>query len=356
MKLAFATFLLTAAKANAFAVSPPGGAGASSTSTSLPATMKAFVLHEAGPASNLKLEDVPVPTDIGDDEVLIATKAISINPVDYKCRQMDPVLTMVLKTEERPVILGWDVAGIVEKVGSKVDSHKKGDKVFGMVQFVGHGKGYAEYVVAPASHVVTMASNQSFQEAAATTLAALTPLQAMESRVKAGDTVLIHAGSGGTGHFAIQVAKALGAGKVITTSSAKNKDFCMKMGADEHIDYRAVKFEEVAKDVDFVLDGMGGETLERSLKVLKEGSGKVVSLPTPDFPESVTNYAKEHGLTVEFIMVQSGSKDMTTLRDMTEKGQLKAHVSQTLPFEEMPKAHEQLETGRTVGKIVLVKE
>lgn len=356
MKLHFATFLLTAFKATSFTVVPTSTAGASSSATNLSATMKAFVLHEAGSAANLKLEDVPLPDSVGVDQVLIKTKAISINPVDTKVRKSEEGLSGILGTTDRPVILGWDISGVVEKVGSAVTSHKVGDKVFGMVKFVGHGKAYADYVVAPSSHVVTMASNQSFEQAAATTLAALTPLQAMKSRVKPGDTVLIHAGSGGTGHFAIQIAKALGAGKVITTSSAKNKDFCMQMGADQHIDYRSVQFEDVAKDVDFVLDGMGGETLVRSLKVLKEGSGKVVSLPTPDYPHGVPEYAKEHGLTVDFIMVHSDEEDMTTLKEMTENGKLKAHISRTFKFEEMVQAHEQIESGRTIGKIVVLKD
>jgi NADPH:quinone reductase-like Zn-dependent oxidoreductase len=247
-------------------------------------TMKVYNLHEAGPASNLKLEDVDKPTDVGDNEVLIETKAISINPVDYKCRQLDGVITSITRTEDRPVILGWDMAGIVTQGGSEVTDFATGDKVFGMVQFPGHGKVCAEYVVAPADQLAKMASSKTFEEAAATKLAALTPLhQAMQTRVKKGDIVLIHAGSGGTGHFAIQIAKTLGAAKVITTSSAKNKDFCMSMGADEHVDYRSIEFEDIVKDVNFVLESMGGDNLTKSLKVLKDG-GCTITLPTSDFP------------------------------------------------------------------------
>lgn len=206
------------------------------------------------------MSDIEQP-ELGTDEVLVQTKAISINPVDVKVRPVEEVLTMIIG-EERPVILGWDIAGTVAAVGADVKDFEVGDKVFGMVNFPGHGKGYAEYVASPASHLAEMPSNTTFEDAAAATLAALTALQVLKPRVKAGDRILIHAGSGGVGHFAIQIAKNIGA-TVVTTSSAKNRDFLLSLGADEHIDYRQQKFEEVLKDIDFILDGMGGGTCSR---------------------------------------------------------------------------------------------
>jgi len=312
--------------------------------------MKAYGLNQAGGVENLVLSDIEKPI-IKSDEVLVKTKGISINPVDTKVRPHEEGLNMILGTEERPVILGWDISGTVTAVGADVSDFKVSDKVFGMVNFPGHGKAYAEFVAAPAAHLAKMPDNTNFEEAAATTLAALTALQVLTGRVKEGDRVLIHAGSGGVGHLAIQIAKNLGA-TVITTSSAKNRDFCLSLGADEHIDYREQKFEEVLSDIDFVLDGMGGEVLENSVKVVKSG-GKIVSLPTHSFPEPMQAVADKAGVALEFVMVHSSGEDMNTLADMLEAGTLKPHVSNTFPFSKLQDAHLQIESGRTVGKIVV---
>jgi len=312
--------------------------------------MKAYVLNVAGGVENLILSGIEKP-EIRADEVLVQTKAISINPVDVKVRPVDEVLTMILETEDRPVILGWDIAGIVVEVGKEVSGFVVGDKVFGMVNFPGQGRAYAEYVASPASHLAIMPENATFEEAAATTLAALTALQVLRGRVTKGDRILIHAGSGGVGHFAIQIAKGLGA-HVISTSSAKNRDFIMSLGANEHIDYREQKFEEILLDIDFVLDGMGGEVLENSLKVVKYG-GKIVSLPTFEFPANLQTEAGLRNIKLEFVLVKSSGEDMNILSAMIEAGELKPHVSKTFPFENLADAHLQIESGRTVGKIVV---
>ena len=311
--------------------------------------MKAYILNEAGGIENLILSEVEQPSPKA-DEVLVEVKAISINPVDVKVRPVEEVLNMIVGAD-RPVILGWDIAGTVTVVGEGVTLFEPGDCVFGMVNFPGHGKCYAEYVAAPNAHLAKMPGNISFEGAAATTLAALTALQVLQPRIKRGNRVLIHAGSGGVGHFAIQIAKHLGA-HVVTTSSAKNRDFVISIGADEHIDYREQKFEEVASDIDFVLDGMGGEVLKNSLKVVKDGGG-IVSLPTLEFPEEVKAYAEQHNIDVSFVMVQSNGADMNTLKQLVENGSLKPHVSKTFPFAELADAHKQIETGRTVGKAVV---
>lgn len=311
--------------------------------------MKAYVLNEAGGVENLILSEIDKP-ELGVNDVLVATKAISINPVDVKVRPAEEVLNMIIG-EVRPIILGWDIAGTVAAVGADITGFEIGDKVFGMVRFPGHGKAYAEYVASPASHLAKMPVNTTFEEAAATTLAALTALQVLQSRVKAGDRVLIHAGSGGVGHFAIQMAKNIGA-TVVTTSSAKNRDFVLSLGADEHVDYREQKFEEVLRGIDFVLDGMGGAVLENSLKVVKDG-GTIVSLPTHEFSEELKAIAEPRNIKLEFVLVTSNGGDMNTLKEMLEAGTLKPHVSVTFPFEQMAEAHKQIESGRTVGKAVV---
>lgn len=312
--------------------------------------MKAYLLNEAGGVGNLVLSEIEKPKTKA-DEVLVETKAISINPVDVKVRPHNEMLNMIMQTEERPVIIGWDISGVVAEVGADIIDFAVGDKVFGMVNFPGHGKGYSEYVASPADQLAKIPEGTTFEEAAATTLAALTALQVLQPRIKSGDRVLIHAGSGGVGHYAIQMAKQMGA-TVITTSSAKNRDFCMALGANEHIDYREQKFEEVLTDIDFVLDGMGGETLSKSIKILKNGGG-IVSLPTPNFPEDVTAEAEARNLNVEFILVQSNGDDMKQLAGMLENGTLKPHVSVSFPFDKLQDAHLQIESGRTVGKAVV---
>jgi NADPH:quinone reductase-like Zn-dependent oxidoreductase len=311
--------------------------------------MKAYLLKKAGGVGNLILSEVEKPT-LAAGEVLVATKAISINPVDVKVRPIEEVLNMIIG-EVRPIILGWDIAGTVAAVGADVTEFEVGDKVFGMVNFPGHGKAYAEYVASPASHLAKMPTNATFEEAAASTLAALTALQVLKPRVKAGDRVLIHAGSGGVGHFAIQIAKSLGA-KVVATSSGKNRDFVLSLGADEHVDYREQKFEEVLTNIDFVLDGMGGAVLENSLKVVKDG-GTIVSLPTHEFPAELKAIAEPRNIKLEFVMVTSNGGDMNTIKELIEAGTVKPHVSATFPFDKMAAAHEQIESGRTVGKAVV---
>jgi NADPH:quinone reductase-like Zn-dependent oxidoreductase len=311
--------------------------------------MKAYTLNEAGSVDKLILSEIERPKP-KTDEVLIEIKAISINPVDIKTRISTDVINMMIG-DERPVILGWDIAGTVTAVGGDVTKFEPGDSVFGMINFPGHGRAYAEYVAAPESHLAKMPNELSFENAAATTLAALTALQIMQPRVKQGDRVLIHAGSGGVGHFAIQLAKHLGA-YVVATSSSNNRDFVMSLGADEHIDYRSQKFEEVVSDIDFVLDGMGGDVLKNSLKVVKDGSA-IVSLPTHEIPDDVAAYAEKHNIEVSFVLVQSNGKDMDTLKGMLESGVLKPHVSKTFAFIEMADAHTQIESGRTVGKVIV---
>ena len=311
--------------------------------------MKAIILQQTGGTENFQTTEIEKPI-LKNNEVLIETKTLSVNPVDYKVRGNEEVLTMIYGPH-RPAILGWDVAGIVVEVGDEVSSFNIGDPVFGMVNFLGAGNAYAEYVAAPEAHLTKIPEGISFKEAAASTLAALTALQVLKDKVKPNDRVLIHAGSGGVGHFAIQIAKTLGA-YVISTSSAKNKDFILSLGADEHIDYRAQKFEEVLTDIDFVFDMFNGEILHNSVKVVKNG-GAVTSIPTPQFSEEVQQLARDKSVDLSFHMVQSNGKDMETIAGLLASKQVKPHISHVFGFDKMAAAHQQLESGRTVGKVVV---
>ncbi len=311
--------------------------------------MKAILLEKTGGVENFTTAEIEKPT-VSAKDVLVEVKALSVNPVDYKVRGNEDVLTMIYGTQ-RPAILGWDIAGVVVATGSGVSAFKPGDRVFGMVNFPGAGNAYAEFVAAPESHLAKIPEHISFAEAAASTLAALTALQVLQDKVNEGHRVLIHAGSGGVGHFAIQIAKEMHA-YVITTSSAKNKDFVLALGADEHIDYRSQAFEDVLDNIDFVFDMFNGDILHNSVKVAKSG-GKIVSIPTPEFTDEVQIFAKEKNVELSFQMVQSNGDDMKTIAELLERRAIKPYISKTFGFDEIARAHEQLESGRTVGKVVI---
>ncbi|MDB5256015.1 MAG: oxidoreductase [Chitinophagaceae bacterium] len=311
--------------------------------------MKAVVLKAFGGVEQLVTEELPVPV-ITTDEVLIHVKAISINPVDVKTRAGKGMAGRL--KEEKPLIIGWDVSGVVTEVGTSVTAFQKGDAVFGMVNFPGHGKAYAEYVAAPAAHLALKPANISHEAAAAATLAALTAWQALvtHAKVQAGAYVLIHAASGGVGHYAVQLAKHLGA-NVTGTSSGTNKDFVLSLGADQHIDYKREVLEDVAHHMDFVLDTIGGESIDHSLNVTKKG-GTVISIPS-GLNETVVEKAKAKGINGYFFLVQSNGDDMQHIAALLEKGILKSTVSQTFSFDRIGEAHLAVESGRTVGKIVV---
>lgn len=311
--------------------------------------MKAIITREFGTADSLELTTLPIPS-IKEDEVLVQVKAISINPVDIKTA-IGKGMSGRIK-EFLPVVLGWDISGVVTEVGKNVTTFKKGDAVFGMVNFPGLGNAYAEYVAAPAGHLALKPSNISHEAAAAATLAALTAWQAFtqQVQVKAGQKILIHAAAGGVGHYAVQIAKHFGA-YVIGTSSAKNKDLVLSLGADEHIDYTSVHFEDAVKDVDIVLDAIGGENAARSVDVVKQG-GTIISIPS-GVPATGADKAKEKDVHLFFFLVSSSGKDMQEIATLLEQGKLRSHVSRTFPFEEMKAAHEVIASGRAQGKIII---
>ncbi|MGD9556851.1 MAG: NADP-dependent oxidoreductase [Mangrovibacterium sp.] len=311
--------------------------------------MKAIIINQPGGTEQLKLAVLKTPSVLP-NEVLVKVRAISINPVDVKTRLGRGLYSRL--ADESPFIPGWDISGTVVETGDSVTELMVGDEVFGMVNFPGHGKAYAEYVAAPAGHLALKPGKVSHEEAAASTLAALTAYQAIihHAKVKAGQRVLIHAAAGGVGHFAVQIAKHAGAW-VAGTSSAGKRDLVMSLGADEHVDYRSVRFEEVLSDIDFVLDTIGGDNIDRSLQVMKKG-GTLISIPT-GLNESVAQKAKAMGINGYSILVHSSGADMKELATMLDSGKLKAHVSQVFPFGQMAEAHKQVESGHTAGKVVV---
>jgi NADPH:quinone reductase-like Zn-dependent oxidoreductase len=305
--------------------------------------MKAIVMHGYGGPEVLKVEQVPRP-EPKDDEVLIRVGASSINPVDVAIRK-GYLAELVGKF---PIIPGMDAAGVVEKTGSKVTRFKKGDPVFAFFTLAGEG-GYAEFVVAKENEIAAKPKAVSYAQAAAVGAAGSTAWEALvdTAKLSAGQTVLIHGGSGGVGHFAIQIAKARGA-KVLATASSANQDFLKQMGADVAIDYTKTKFEDIAKEVDVVLDSVGEDTLERSYGAVKKG-GIIVSIV--DEPKQARLDAR--GIRGVTLRCTPKADVLEELAKLMEAKKLTPVVSQTFPLTEVAKAQEQIATGHTRGKVTL---
>jgi NADPH:quinone reductase-like Zn-dependent oxidoreductase len=312
--------------------------------------MKAFVLAGNG-IENLKIKDVPIPLQ-GDGDVLIKTRAVSLNPVDIKAITMEGVRTgLYAPAPGQDIIMGWDIAGDVMCIGPSVINLKPGDRVFGCASFPGQGDGFAEYVRAPAAHLAIIPENVSYAAAAASTMAALTAWLAIVTTglVSKNDKVLINGAAGGVGHFAVQIAKSFGA-YVIGTASAKNLDFVKSIGADQVIDYKAVKFEQVVKDADLVMDSIDDANLSRSLDAVKRG-GRVVSL-IATFEEE--NAAKAYAKNVQGtrIGVRSNGADMASIAALLGNGAIKPAIFKTYKFEDLAKAASDMATI-SFGKLVV---
>lgn len=315
--------------------------------------MKAMVLKRFGGIENFAIEDVPEPP-VGDGEVLVEVKAIGIDQIDVKARKGEG-MSDYLK-QEHPMILGWDISGVVSKVGSRVKDFKAGDAVFGTIRFPGPGSSYAEYAAAPADQIALKPENISHAEAAAATQSPLTAWQALvdTGHVKKGDRVLVHGGAGGVGNYAIQIARHIGC-YVITTVSGADRAFVKELGADEVIDYRTQAFEKEVKEVDFVLDTIGGDNFVRSLDVLKP-EGMIVLLPSNKKEEADKAVREKQVKNYRHILMHSSGKDMRAIAGMLREGSMKANVDKTYSFEQIPQAQEQLENGKVRGKIVVILE
>ncbi|MGY0693787.1 NADP-dependent oxidoreductase [Virgibacillus sp. FSP13] len=308
--------------------------------------MRAIVIDQYGSADNLIERDVPLP-DIKPNQVLIELYATSINPIDWKLREG------YLKEREPfefPIILGWDAAGIIQKAGSDVTNFHVGDRVFARPATTPNGT-YAEYTAVDENLVAKIPENISYEEAAVVPLAGLTAWQCLVdfSKIKAGDKVLIHAGSGGVGSFAIQIAKHFGA-YVASTASGKNEAFLNELGVDKFINYKEENFEEILKDYDIVVDTMGGAIQEKSFDVLKQG-GKLVSIAQP--PDEKLAASKE--ISAGFLWLEPDGKQLAELGELLEKGKVKANIGHTFPFNQdgLRLAHELSESHHAKGKIVI---
>jgi NADPH:quinone reductase-like Zn-dependent oxidoreductase len=314
------------------------------------ATMKAVRIHAYGGPEVLRHEDAPVPEPRQGD-VLVRVHAAGVNPVDWKARQgyLRQMIDYPL-----PMIPGWDVAGVVERLGPGAQGFAVGDEVFARPDLSRDGA-YAEYLAVRATELARKPRTLDFVQSAAVPLAALTAWQALfeapapfvSAAVQRGQTVLVHAGAGGVGTFAIQLAKWRGA-RVVTTASGKNAAFLRDLGADEVVDYAKTRFEDAVRGVDAVFDTVGGETQARSWKVLKPGGVQVSIVGRPSEEE-----AKAHGARAAYVFVQPDAAQLAEIARLLDAGTLKAIVSEVLPLAEARRAHELSQAGHVRGKLVL---
>jgi NADPH:quinone reductase-like Zn-dependent oxidoreductase len=306
--------------------------------------MKAIRIHEFGGPDVLELENIAIPQPAA-NEVLIKVYASSVNPVDQKIVAGQASAKFPTKF---PLTIGWDVSGVIEKTGHKVHDFNIGDEVYGR-PFPTQNGAFAEYVVIKVSEIALKPKSIDHLQAAAVPLAGLTAWQGLfkYGKLEKGQKVLIHAASGGVGSFAIQFAKWKGA-EVIGTASAENLAFIKQLGADEAVDYKNERFEELVQDVDLVFDLIGGETQQRSLSVIKNG-GRLVTTVMPEF----TDDAKEKNIKLEGFTAQSYPEDLRHIADLIDNGIVSPVVSTILNLEDAQQAEELSAKKSGRGKIVI---
>ena len=329
--------------------------------------MKAMIIDRYGKVP-MRMAEVPTP-EINEYEVLAEIHAASINPIDFKIR--DGKVKMLLKYE-MPLILGNDFSGVITKVGSKVTRFKVGDEIYARPRKNKIGT-FAEYIAIHEDDIALKPKNLSFEEAASIPLVGLTSYQALHDimQLQKGQKILIHAGSGGVGTFAIQLAKIMGA-TVTTTASEAGANLVKSLGADEIINYKTEKFEDILTNYDAVFDTIGGTTLEKSFNIIKSG-GNIVSvsgMPNARFgkefgsgffktllfslaSKKLTALEKKHNAQYSFLFMKPSGDQLRTIANYIEDGKIKPVIDRVFPFEDAQKAMEYSEAGRAKGKIIV---
>ncbi|PEX90691.1 NADP-dependent oxidoreductase [Bacillus cereus] len=329
--------------------------------------MKAMIIDKYGKVP-MRMTEVPTP-EINEYEVLAEIHAASINPIDFKIR--DGKVKMLLKYE-MPLILGNDFSGVIVKVGAKVTRFKVGDEIYARPKKDKIGT-FAEYIAIHEEDIALKPKNLSFEEAASIPLVGLTSYQALHDimHLQKGQKILIHAGSGGVGTFAIQLAKIMGA-TVTTTASEAGANLVKSLGADEIINYKTEKFEDILTNYDAVFDTIGGTTLEKSFNIIKSG-GNIVSvsgMPNARFgkefgsgffktflfslaSKKLTALEKKHNAQYSFLFMKPSGDQLRTIANYIEAGKIKPVIDRVFPFEDAQKAMEYSESGRAKGKIIV---
>jgi NADPH:quinone reductase-like Zn-dependent oxidoreductase len=307
--------------------------------------MRSVIQETFGGPEVLKVVELPSPSALP-TELVVRVKAVGINPVEGFIRSgAFPLLG------QPPFVLGWDVSGTVERVVPGTNRFAVGDEVYGMPMFPRAANAYAEQVAAPSRQLARKPSTIDHVHAAALPLAGLTAWQSLidVASVKRGDRILVHAAGGGVGHIAVQIAKSRGA-YVVATASAEKRAFVESLGADEVIDYRSVDFSATVRDIDIVLETVGGEYGERSLKTLRPG-GLLVTI-VDRLNEALASKAKLAGFRFAGVSVEPDHQGLEELARLVDEGQLKVHVERTFPLERVREAHQFL-TTHPKGKVVL---
>ena len=330
--------------------------------------MKAFIVDRYGKKNAGRIGDTPEP-EMQHDDVLVQIHAAGVNLLDSKIRNGEFKLLLPYRL---PLILGNDVAGVVVRVGSKVQRFKPGDEVYARPDKDRIGT-FAEFIAMNEDAVAIKPKTLGMDEAASIPLVALTAWQVLIERanLKKGQKVLIHAGSGGVGTFAIQLAKNVGA-VVATTTSTANLDWVKSLGADIVIDYRKDDFATVLRDYDVVLNSLGGKVLEKSLQVLKPG-GKLISIsgpPDSDFAKDmgsswilrqlmgllsyrIRKKTKRHGVSYSFLFMRANGDQLREIGRLVDSGSIRPVVDRVFPFESANEAMAYVESGRAKGKVVV---
>jgi NADPH:quinone reductase-like Zn-dependent oxidoreductase len=311
--------------------------------------MKVIILNGFGSAENFSTIEFPGPLP-ADNELLIEVKAIGLNPADINTRKGEGVAYELKHTN--PIVLGWDVSGVVVGRGKDVSLFKIGDEVFGMMSYPGRGGAYATLVAVPEDQFALKPANISHEEAAGAGMAALTAVQALinTGKIYTGQRVLIHTAGYGIGHYAIQIAKSLGV-IVVGAAGGQHRDFVLGLGADEYFDYQTNGFDLGQKRFDFVLDTLGGVNINQSLKVINWGGTLVSTQPDPR--NEIPELAKYEGVTGISGLVKASGSDMAKIADMLNKGVIKSYIDKIYSFEQMTDAHLQVESGNYNGKIII---
>jgi NADPH:quinone reductase-like Zn-dependent oxidoreductase len=306
--------------------------------------MKAIRIHNHGGPEVLQYEDAPRP-QIRKGEVLVRVHAAGVNPLDWKVRAG---LLNGSVQHKLPLIPGWDVSGVVDEVGAGASQFKRGNEVFAMADPTRDGA-YADYIAVREAAVAMKPKSLHHVRAAATPVSALAAWRSLFDlgQLQPGQRILIHGGSGGVGHFAVQLAKWKGA-YVLATASTKNQELLRKLGADETIDYTTQEFEDVAHKIDIVLDTIGGEIQERSWPVLKKG-GALISLVQPPSEEKANRF----GVRGIMSSVQPNGAQLTKIAKLVDSAKLRPTVDRILPLSEARRAHELGQSGHVRGKIIL---
>jgi len=305
--------------------------------------MKAVTISKYGDQSVLSYTDIERPKPKA-DEILVHNFAAAVNPVDWKIRNgLGEMFGLQL-----PIVLGCEIAGTIEEVGSGVLDFHAGDPVYGYVSLQRNG-GYAEYTIAKSDEIAPKPESLDFDNAAAIPVGALTSWQAIfdTAHLQSGQRILITGASGGVGSMAVQLAKGKGA-FVIATASGKNEEFVRGLGADEFIDYTREKFEERVREVDIAYDTIGGDTLERLFTTIRRG-GYLVTTVMPPSNDKAENY----GVHASMIGVEPSGQQLREINRLIDAGKIKTYIAAVLPLAEVGKAHQLSESGRTRGKIIL---